>query len=265
MLSVGFLQGGWGYRIAGVSAGPIFRKDSVRGVYDCCGLGGRGVIGFNTGIGPLKLSPGTNETVTRRISVLSSCPSERCASLQGAVSDCYGVPTSFVLPKGNSDRLVSLLVRRHTPGRALVLKPACSRCSERLSFSKDARRCCRLRRDGSFRPSVPSLYQGLRRNCSFLVLYGPGGPASSTVARRRLHELVNFYTRGGVFIVVSRACIRFTPSVGTVATIPLAQRFAGLVMLHNMSGFFTTPKVHLNCNVAKGVSFLTGVHRGRAP
>lgn len=247
------------------ATGVVFRKDSVRGVYRICRLGPRRVIGFKTGMGPLKLSRRMGRRLTKQLSVLSSCPSESCASLHDAVSRCYGVPTRFVLPKGNSDRLVTLLVRRQGPGRALVLNPACSRCSERLSFSKDARRCCRLHRRSGFILSMSSFYQALSKGCSFLVLYGPGGPASSTVDVGSLHEVISFYGRQGVFIVVSRACMRFTPSVGRVATIDLAERFAGLVVLHNMSGFCTTPNVHLNCKVAKGLRFLGGVGRGRMP
>lgn len=244
---------------------PEFHGSDIEQISEYYHIPQEDIVSFGANVNPLGLSEYVQEQLASHLDVITRYPDRNYTALRQTIGTyCHADPAHIVVGNGSTE-LISLLIGRQRPKKALVIGPTYSEYARELSLAGGTLEYYNLREDRDFILDLPDLLSALTPETGLLILCNPNNPTSSALTCGELEAIIRPCRERGIFVMIDETYAEFAPEPASVTAIGLIPKYDNFMVIRGVSKFFAAPGLRFGYGITSNEDFLSSLRRHQNP
>ncbi len=244
---------------------PAFHGSDLEKIASCYHIPKEEIIPFGANVNPLGLSETVRQDLAEHLDLLTQYPDRNYTSLKETIADYAGCLPKQVIVGNGTTELISLVISRQAPKKALVLGPTYSEYERELSFVGGKMETYNLKETADFRLDIADFISHLTEDIDMVILCNPNNPTSSCLSQAELSEVIGACRERDIFVMIDETYIEFTPDIETYSAVPLADTYENFLVLRGVSKFFAAPGLRFGYGICGNPALLDELTKRQNP
>lgn len=244
---------------------PEFHGSDIEKIAAYYNISKDSITSYSANVNPLGLSPFIKEQLAANLDVLTRYPDRDYTALREAIGAYCSVAPAYIVVGNGSTELISLLINRQRPQKALVIGPTYSEYARELSLTGGTLEYYNLREEENFVLNIPSLLSSVTPGTDLLILCNPNNPTSSAINVDRLEEIIHFCSKKNIFVMIDETYAEFAPDPDAITAAQLIPQYDNFMIIRGVSKFFAAPGLRFGYGITGNTSFLEAIHLYQNP
>lgn len=233
-----------------------FHGSDLEKIEKVFGIKKEDIISFSANVNPLGISYKLKNELASHIDAITSYPDREYTSLRKAISEYIDTDYTNILVGNGSTELISLVIQKLHPKKALIIGPTYSEYEHEISLGGGRSHYFRLHESDDFELDESHLFDALTPDIDLLVICNPNNPTSSQIPRSIMRNILDNCKEKGIFVMVDETYVEFSENSDKITSIPLTHFYNNIIILRGISKFFAAPGLRLGYAVCGNLQLM---------
>lgn len=242
-----------------------FHGSDLEKIEEAYGIRKEDIISFSANVNPLGISYKLRKELPNYIDAVSSYPDREYTALRKAIGVYVHTEPQNIIVGNGSTELISLVLKRKHPGKALIIGPTYSEYEHEIHLGGGHSKYFCLKESDDFILQEEALFDALTDDINFLVICNPNNPTSSLITRKTMQNILDICKEKNIFVMIDETYVEFSENSEEVTAIPLTRHYDNIIILRGISKFFAAPGLRLGYAVCGNRQLISEINSFKNP
>jgi len=242
-----------------------FHGSDLEQIEKIYGIRKEDIISFSANVNPLGISYKLRKELPGCIDAVSSYPDREYTALRKAIGAyVHAKPQNIIVGNGSTE-LISLVLNRKHPGKALIIGPTYSEYEHEINLGGGRSEYFFLKESDDFILPEEALFDALTDDTDLLVICNPNNPTSTQITRKTMQNILDYCKEKNIFVMVDETYVEFSENSEEITAIPLIRNYDNIIILRGISKFFAAPGLRLGYAVCGNQRLIDDINSIKNP